>query len=152
MSYWNYRVIRKYHAETNSNTFHIHEVYYHETHEIDGWTESAVEPMGETLSELREDIRFFIKAFQKPVLIEKLKNGKIKLMPDEENRFVNENHYAELIDRTWVCSDYAYQLIGSHPLVRKEKELQDLYTKAEEALSNLYKAIEKIEDLNKNSR
>ncbi|MBC2717223.1 MAG: hypothetical protein HF978_18105 [Desulfobacteraceae bacterium] len=108
--------------------------------------------MRETLSELREDIRFFIKAFQKPVLIEKLKNGKETLVPDQENPVINEGHYAELIDRTWVCTDYIYQFIGSHPLVRKEKLLQNLYFKAEETLSELYQMIAKIESDYKNSR
>jgi hypothetical protein len=28
MSYWNYRVIRKHHKESDTNTYQIHEVYY----------------------------------------------------------------------------------------------------------------------------
>lgn len=45
-------------------------MYYKEDGAIEGWTESAVEPLGETPDELREDIRFFMKAFQKPILEE----------------------------------------------------------------------------------
>jgi hypothetical protein len=75
MSYWNYRVIEKYHKETDTNTYHIHEVYYSDDGIIVSWTESAVGPIGETVGELREDIRFFTKAFQKPVLKEETENG-----------------------------------------------------------------------------
>ncbi|MBW1835147.1 MAG: hypothetical protein JRI62_10590 [Deltaproteobacteria bacterium] len=60
MSYWNYRVIRKHYKESDTNTYQIHEVYYKEDGAIEGWTESAVEPLGETPDELREDIRLMI--------------------------------------------------------------------------------------------
>jgi len=76
MSYWNYRIIRKYHKESDTDTFHVHEVYYNDENQIEGWTESACAPMGETLSELKEDIELFLKAFEKPVLFEKLKTVK----------------------------------------------------------------------------
>ena len=76
MSYWKYRVIRKHHKESDTNTYQIHEVYYKEDGAIEGWTESAVEPLGETPDELREDIRFFMKAFQKPILEEQVKDKK----------------------------------------------------------------------------
>ena len=75
MSYWNHRVIHKYHEKTDDHTYHIHEVYYDDNGTIEGWTKSPVEPMGETPNELREEIRYFIKAFQKPILIEKVKEG-----------------------------------------------------------------------------
>ena len=39
---WNYRVIRKRHAETDSVTYQIHEVYYGEDREIERWTEDPV--------------------------------------------------------------------------------------------------------------
>lgn len=84
MSHWNYRVIRKYHKESDSRTYHIHEVYYGEKNNIEGWTQSPVEPMGESLAELRNDIQCFLKAIQKPVLTEIIKNGKEVLVIDEE--------------------------------------------------------------------
>ena len=77
MSYWNYRAIRKSHEESDTDTYQIHEVYYDKDGNIEGWTESPVKPLGETPDELREDIRFFIKAFQKPILEEQIKDGKL---------------------------------------------------------------------------
>ena len=71
MSYWNYRIIRKHHKKTGISTSHIHEVYYNDEHQIDGWSEKAVSPMGESLAELQRDIELFLKAFKKPILFEK---------------------------------------------------------------------------------
>ena len=104
-----------------------------------------MEPFGETPSELREDIRHFIKAFQKPILIAKIKDGKEILVPDEEAPEINQGHYAEFLDRAWVAIDYIYQFLGCHPLLRKEKRLQDIYFKAERALSDLYQEAGKLE-------
>ncbi len=85
MSYWNYRIIRKYHKGTDTNSFHIHEVYYNDKHQIDGWTKSAIAPMGETLAELKRDIELLTKAFEKSVLVERIENGKEILAEDTEN-------------------------------------------------------------------
>ena len=71
MSHWNYRVIRKHHPEPDSVTYHVHEVYYRDDGGIDGWTQESVAPMGETAEELREDIRYFMHAFRRPILEEK---------------------------------------------------------------------------------
>jgi hypothetical protein len=76
MTFWNYRVIRKNHRKTDSCSYHIHEVYYDDKNNIESWIRSPVEPMGETLAELRGDIHFFLKAFHKPVLIETNRDGK----------------------------------------------------------------------------
>ncbi len=145
MSPWNYRVIHKYHEEDETHTYHIHEVFYDENGSIEMWTESAVKPFGETPSELREDIRYFIKAFQKPILIEKIKDGKKILVPDEESSEINQTHYSEFLDRSWVAIDYIYQFLGCHPLLRKDKKLRDIYTKAEKVLSDLYHEAGKME-------
>ncbi len=145
MSFWNHRVVHRYHEENDTHTYHIHEVYYDENGSIEGWTESAIEPFGETPSELREDIRHFIKAFQKPILIAKIKDGKEILVPDEEAPNLNQGHYSEFLDRSWVAIDYIYQFLGCHPLLRKEKRLQDIYFKAERALSDLYQEAGKLE-------
>lgn len=108
---------------------------------IEGWTQSPVEPMGESLAELRNDIQYFLKAFQKPVLTETMKNDKEVLVVDEEVGKVNSGHYPELFDRSWVATDYLYQFIGSHPVVRNNRELFEIYSKAEEALSLLYQRV-----------
>ena len=85
MSYWNYRVIKKYYEKADVATFEIHEVYYDKAHKIEGWTESAVGPSGETVSELKEDIEHFMIALQKPILLEQFKNGKEILVEIDEN-------------------------------------------------------------------
>lgn len=146
MLYWNHRVVHKYHEKSDSHTYQIHEVYYDDNGEIEGWTESAMEPFGETPSELREDIRYFIKAFQKPILKSTIEGGEERLVIDEEAPEINQGYYPEFLDRAWVAIDYIYQFLGSHPLLRKEKKLQDLYSKAEEALSDLYQEAGKLDD------
>jgi hypothetical protein len=88
---------------------------------IEGWTQSPVEPMGESLAELRNDIQYFLKAFQKPVLTEIDKNGKEVLIVDEEAVEIKSGHYPELLDRSWVATDYLYQFIGSHPCNGQQK-------------------------------
>ncbi len=145
MSYWNHRVIHRYHDKTNSHTYQIHEVYYDDKGTLEGWTESAVAPFGETPPELREDIRYLIKAFQKPILKPKTEGSEEILVVDEEASEINPGHYPEFLDRAWVAVDYIYQFIGSHPLLRKEKRLQNLYNKAEKALSDLYQEAGKLD-------
>ena len=145
MSHWNHRVIHKHHQQTDDHTYQVHEVYYDDNGNIDKWTISPVSPMGETPYELREEIKYFIKAFQKPILIEISKDGKDELIPDSEEPEINNGHYFELLDRTWVAIDYIYQFLGSHPVMAKEESLHKIYLKAEESLSALYQEIGKLE-------
>lgn len=145
MSYWNYRVIEKYHKETDTSTYHIHEVYYTDDGTIESWTESAVEPMGETVDELREDIRFFIKAFQKPVLKEETENGKPVLVPQSDIQKINDGHYFELMDRAGVAVDYIYQFLGCHPIIIKDSNLREIYERAENALAEIYQEAGRLE-------
>lgn len=145
MSYWNYRVIKKQPSVPDTTTYQVHEVYYDKQGRIEGWTKSAVNPFGETPGELREDIRFFTKAFQKPILEEKEENGKSVLIQEESFNEINDGHYLELLDRSWVSIDYIYQFLGSHPLMKKEKKLREIYEKAENALSELYQEIGQLE-------
>lgn len=65
---WNHRIICR--ELENERVFNIHEVYY-EDDEIIGWTEEPVHPQGETPKELREELKMFQRAFDKPILIEK---------------------------------------------------------------------------------
>jgi len=55
------------------------------------------------------------------------------------------------MDRASIAVDYIYQFLGSHPLIRKEKQLKELYDKAESALSELYQAAGQFE-FNKKKR
>ena len=145
MSHWNYRVIRNHHTETDSVTYHVHEVYYREGGSIEGWTQEPVVPMGETAEELREDIRCFLHAFRCPILEVRETGEGSSLFPDDTDEAINEGHYFELMDRASVALDYIYQFLGSHPLIRKDRTLQGMYEKAEEALAELYQQAGRLE-------
>ncbi len=75
MSHWNHRVVKRHDKKAKITTFQIHEIYYNDNNEIEGWTESPVEPMGESMAELKKDLQHFFEALEKPVLEEKIKNG-----------------------------------------------------------------------------
>lgn len=141
---WNYRVIRKRHAD-DSVTFHIHEVYYRDNGTIQSWTEKPVTPMGEDVAELREDIRHFSHAFRHPVLEERENHGHPTLRPDETDDVTNDGHCFELMDRASVALDYIYRSIGSHPLMRKHGRLRETYEKAAEALAELHQQAGRLE-------
>ncbi len=63
MRTWNYRVFREDEGE-----YVIREVFYSEDGEIFSCTVDAVEPFGETLDELAQDIEHFKAALALPVL------------------------------------------------------------------------------------
>ena len=86
MTSWNHRVIKRVHHLKNyypdteidnwdEDSFGVHEVFYNDDGVIDGWTESPVDPHGETLDELKQSIHRFEIATEKPMLIEKEKDG-----------------------------------------------------------------------------
>jgi len=151
MSSWNYRVIRKPTPDTDSVVYQIHEVYYREDGTIEGWTAEPVTPLGESVEELREDIRYFLHAFRRPVLEEKAASGTELLLEDSHDTLINEGHYFEFMDRAAVAVDYIYQFLGSHPLIKQETTLRVLYEKAEAALAELYQEAGKLE-FDRNSR
>ncbi len=97
MSHWNHRIIHRYHEMTDSHTYQIHEVYYDDVGIIKGWTELAVGPFGETPSELREDIRHLLEAFQKQILKLTIRDGEEILVVDED---VPEANKVTLIEKT----------------------------------------------------
>jgi len=141
MTYWDYRVVRKHYPESDAVSYQIHEVYYTDDSRIEHWTEEPVQPLGETAEELREDIRFFLQAFRHPIL--EWKEG--SLITDEADSPINEGHYYEFMDRASVAVDYVYQFLGSHPLLKKEARLRELYERAEEALAELYQEVGQLE-------
>ena len=61
---WEYRVIKT--IEDDFENFSIHEVY----DDINLWSVNGIEPLGETLAELREDLKMMLRALDKPVLEE----------------------------------------------------------------------------------
>jgi hypothetical protein len=60
---WNYRVIQR------GDEAAIHEVLFRPDGSIEGWTEQPVFPRGETVEELREDLKRYSRALSEPVLI-----------------------------------------------------------------------------------
>lgn len=143
MSHWNYRVIQKPVQDTEDLIYEIHEVYYSDDGEIDGWTENPVKPFGESGFELREDIRHFLEAFRHPILEEK-KVDEIDILTEiPYGSKVNQGHDFEFMDKTSIAIDYIYQFLGTHPLLKKEKQLRELYSKAARALSDLERYISK---------
>lgn len=145
MMHWNYRVIRKQDIKSECSSYYIHEVYYREDGSIDSWTESLMKPHGETREELREDIRLFLQAFRRPVLDLQEVDGKQILIEDPDDSSINDGHYFEFMDRASVALDYIYQFLGSHPLLKKEPRIKELYRKTEEALADLYQEAGRIE-------
>lgn len=61
MSHWNYRVVEE------DSFLSIHEVYYTDAGEIDGWTD-ATHAGGESVKELRRELEMMLRALDKPVL------------------------------------------------------------------------------------
>ncbi len=145
MSQWNYRVVRKASPDTDSVSYQVHEVYYSDTGGIEGWTENPVTPSAESSAALREDIRWLLQAFRRPILEAQLTDGREQLVADESDQPINEGHFFELMDRASVALDYVYQYLGSHPLMKQEPKLAALYDKAESILSDLYQEAGRLE-------
>ena len=70
---WNYRVIDLTEENNGEPCLKICEVYYGDNEKPDGYADATV--MGETYSELCEEIRRMTEATLKPIL--KLKDGKL---------------------------------------------------------------------------
>jgi hypothetical protein len=49
------------------------------------------------------------------------------------------------MDRASVAVDYAHQFLGSHPLLKKETRLREVYERAEEALAEIYQEAGRLE-------
>ena len=136
MASWNYRVIRS--VEGGEPVYKIHEVYYDDNGHIEAWTEEPVLPYGEDLHELREDIHYFLQAFRQPVLEVSQKNGKEELIEVQDEYSLNRGHYFEFLDRAFVALEYSHQFLGSHPVLRREERLREIYQQVESLLAELY--------------
>ncbi len=53
---WNNRIFRRKYDSGNPS-FTIHEAYYDANGKLDGWTENAIEPRGESVEELIEHLQ-----------------------------------------------------------------------------------------------
>lgn len=63
---WNYRVVE--HDIHKESTFEIHEVYYDDKGNIEGYTERSMSPFGTDIKELVNDIAYMTAALSKPIL------------------------------------------------------------------------------------
>lgn len=70
-SHWNYRVMRRAYTHKDATTeysYGIHEVYYSLDGEPDCHSENDVGIHGETVEELKKDLKNYKRALNKPVL------------------------------------------------------------------------------------
>jgi hypothetical protein len=66
---FNYRVLRKQDA-LGEYYFEIHEVYYNESKEIEGWTANAKSAFGSTKEELKTELEYMLSSLEAPILEE----------------------------------------------------------------------------------
>jgi hypothetical protein len=64
--HWNYRVIL--HDEGQEPFVALHEVFYNEAGQPDGWSADPIHVQGDDLTELRDDLIHQLLALTKPVL------------------------------------------------------------------------------------
>lgn len=59
---WDYRIIE------DKENFRIHELYYNDAGEITAISEDSIAPEGDTLEELKDDLKCYFAALKRPVL------------------------------------------------------------------------------------
>ena len=129
-----YRVIRKRHIDLPIVTYHICRVNYNIYGKIAYWSDDLDELYGETLDEIREEIRHVLHAFCFPVLEEKTTSkGPTLIRIDSKDR-IKEGRYAELFSRASLAVEFIHQFVGTHPVTDKNSFLRVLYARAMDAL------------------
>ena len=68
MAHWNHRVIQR--IVGDEVEFGIHEVYYNDDGDVEGYTEQPVRVYGETLDELRETLERMLRCLDHPVIVD----------------------------------------------------------------------------------
>ena len=129
-----YRVIRKRHIDLPVTTHHICRVNYGLRGKIASWSDDLDELYGETLDELREEIRQVLHAFCLPVLEENTTaEGPTLVRIDSKDR-LNEGRYADLFSRVSLAVEFIHQFVGIHPIPERNVFLRVLYARALKAL------------------
>lgn len=64
---WNYRVFRCANPD-GSPYYEMRETHYDDAGKMNGWAEGAAAPLGETFSELINDLAWLIASLNKPIL------------------------------------------------------------------------------------
>jgi hypothetical protein len=136
MSYWNYRIVKR--TVDDAVTFGVHEVFFNDRNEIESWTGEPVEPAGESLGELREDVFHFMSAFRRPVLVEASEGGKHRLIAEHDESPVTRDHYHEAMDRASVVMAHFDEFVASHPAVRANGRLKEAAQRTVDALYAFY--------------
>ena len=65
---WNNRVMRRECKGYDEEWFEIHEVYYDDNDEVEGYTKDAIAPGGHSIEELRRELERMLACLDKPVL------------------------------------------------------------------------------------
>ena len=86
---WNYRVVRteRQTKKEQYDIYQLYEVYYDDDGKIEGMTENAMQPYGESIEELKNDLQWMIEALREPVLD----------MEELEKQFEENPPWAELV-------------------------------------------------------
>ncbi len=95
-------------------------------------------PTGETNTELKNDIFYFMSAFKYPVLNAVQEGGKERLRECDDEQTVTLEHYFEVMDRASVVMAHFNDFIASHPVVRKNNHLKEAAQKIIEVLYGFY--------------
>ena len=66
---WDYRVVHRYYPLWDEHTYGIFECYYDADGNPEMLTEDCVGAFGNTLEELRSDLKNYVTAIDKPVLL-----------------------------------------------------------------------------------
>ena len=87
---WNYRVVRT--IDRAEESFAIYEVYYDDDGRPEARTAEPAYPAGETLEELQEDLAWYLRALQEPVLDDAI-FPQPPMLPEEAER---QQHFEAL--------------------------------------------------------
>jgi len=68
---WNHRVMKHEKTDGDDDWYQIHEVYYNNKREPNGWTQHGIKPGGNTLEDLRDELIRMLEATEKQILIYK---------------------------------------------------------------------------------
>lgn len=77
---WNYRIIVTPSKLKLYHEYSIHEVYYSPDGNINVWSENSISPAGNNPAELKADLEYMLRAFDKPFL-EEIDNKLVEKLP-----------------------------------------------------------------------
>ncbi len=68
MKSWTYRVVEYDSPQYSTTWFLIHEVYYGNNDNVESWSSDPIRPGGDTIEELKKDLKMMKKALKLPPL------------------------------------------------------------------------------------